>query len=124
MDDFINLPDSILWQRALGYYAACDWFMVHEALEELWKRTHGEKAEFYQALLQAAVSLYHWGNGNFSGGRQLAKSAVERMAALPETMQGIDLKGYRQAYTAAVAPLLAGGPVKPLDPSMAPPLQE
>ena len=86
--EFMSLPDSLLWRRALKLYEQRDWFMVHEALEVLWKRSTGRDAEFYQALLQAAVSLYHFGNGNFAGARQLAKSAISRFADLPGQRPG------------------------------------
>ncbi|MBZ0134957.1 MAG: DUF309 domain-containing protein [Planctomycetes bacterium] len=119
--EFMSLPDSLLWRRALKLYEQRDWFMVHEALEVLWKRSTGRDAEFYQALLQAAVSLYHFGNGNFAGARQLAKSAISRFADLPATMHGVDLKGYLHKYEAVLSPVLNNAPdLKPLDPSSSP----
>ena len=122
--EFLSLPDSVLWQRALKLYEQRDWFMVHEALEVLWKRSEGQDAEFYQALLQAAVSLYHYGNANFRGARQLAKSAIARLSSLPHALHGVDLRTYRRAYEALLSPVLNHAPdLKPLDPSKAPPLR-
>ncbi|MCB9932121.1 MAG: DUF309 domain-containing protein [Planctomycetes bacterium] len=120
-EDLLNLPDSVLWQRALSLYAAHDWFMVHEVLEVLWKRCTGRDAEFYQAFLQAAVSLYHYANANFSGARQLAKSAISRLADLPAKYHGVDVKDYLRQYEALVAPVLMNaGDLKPLRASDAP----
>ncbi|MCB9935554.1 MAG: DUF309 domain-containing protein [Planctomycetes bacterium] len=120
-EDLLNLPDSVLWQRALSLYAAHDWFMVHEVLEVLWKRCTGRDAEFYQAFLQAAVSLYHYANANFSGARQLAKSAISRMADLPGEYHGVDVKDYLRQYEALMAPVLMNaGDLKPLNASDAP----
>jgi len=119
--EFINLPDTVLWQRALSLYAAHDWFMVHEVLEVLWKRSNGRDAEFYQAFLQAAVSLYHYANANFSGARQLAKSATSRLADLPGEYHGVDVKDYLRRYEALMAPVLMNASdLKPLDASDAP----
>jgi len=122
--EFISLPDNVLWQRALGYYACHDWFMVHEALEVLWKRSSGRDAEFYQALLQAAVSLYHYGNGNFSGARQLAKSAISRLAGFTPVFHGIDVKGFQEQFAALLDPVLSNAHgLRPLDASTAPVIQ-
>lgn len=122
--DFMSLPDNVLWQRARKLYEQQDWYMVHEALEVLWKRSSGQDAEFYQAILQAAVSLYHYGNANFTGARQLAKSAISRLADLPPTMHSVDVKAYLNEYEALMSPLLNNAPdLRPLDPSRAPPLR-
>jgi len=120
-EDLLNQPDAVLWQRALQLYAAHDWFMEHEVLEILWKRSQGRDAEFYQAFLQAAVSLYHYANANFSGARQLAKSAISRLADLPGEYHGVDVKDYLRQYDALMAPLLMGASdLKPLNASDAP----
>jgi predicted metal-dependent hydrolase len=121
--EFLGLPDNVLWQRALKYYQQHDFFMVHEALEVLWKRSEGQDAEFYQAFLQAAVSLYHYGNANFSGARQLARSAISRLADLPDGFHGVDIKAYLNKYEALMSPvLLSGDDLKPLDCRQAPPI--
>jgi predicted metal-dependent hydrolase len=119
--EFINLPDTILWQRALNYYAAHDWYMVHEALEVLWNRSEGQDAEFYQAFLQAAVSLYHYGNANFSGARQLAKSAISRLADLPDVFHGVDVRGFLNQFEAVLSPVMNNVQnLRPLDASTSP----
>lgn len=120
-EDLLNLPDTVLWQRALQLYAAHDWFMVHEVLEVLWKRCTGRDAEFYQAFLQAAVSLYHYANANFSGARQLAKSAISRLADLPAEYHGVDVQDYLRQYEALMAPVLMNASdLRPLRASDAP----
>ena len=122
--DFIGLPDTVLWQRALKFYRAHDWFMVHEVLEVLWKRSSGNDAEFYQAFLQAAVSLYHYANANFSGARTLAKSAISRFADLPAGFHGVDVHGFLNQFEALMSPIINGVQgLRPLDASMAPKIQ-
>jgi predicted metal-dependent hydrolase len=122
--EFLSLPDNVLWQRALKYYAVHDWFMVHEALEVLWNRSEGRDAEFFQALLQAAVSLYHYGNANFSGARQLAKSAISRLVDLGPVYHGVDLKGFLNQFEALMSPVMNNVQgLRPLDSSTAPKIQ-
>ncbi len=53
--------------RAYGEFNRGEWFDCHETLEELWLGTEGEMRAFYQGLLQIAVALHHWRNGNFKG---------------------------------------------------------
>lgn len=121
--EFMSLPDNVLWQRARKLYEQRDWFMVHEAFEVLWKRSEGQDAEFYQAILQAAVSLYHYGNANFAGAKQLAKSAISRLVDLPASMHGVDLKAFLNEYEALLSPVLNNAhDLRPLDPSRAPSL--
>lgn len=119
--EFLHLPDNVLWQRALKFYEQRDYFMVHEALEVLWKRNEGEAAEFYQAMLQAAVAIYHYGNANFRGARQLAVSAISRLTDLPEGYHGVDVKRYRDEFEALMSPILNKvETAKPLNPDDAP----
>jgi hypothetical protein len=44
-----------------------DFFEAHEVWEGLWLETSGPERRFYQGLIQAAVALYHFGNGNLRG---------------------------------------------------------
>jgi predicted metal-dependent hydrolase len=49
----------------------CDFFEAHEVWEELWADTQGEPRRFYQGLIQVAVCLHHFGNGNIRGAKKL-----------------------------------------------------
>lgn len=119
--NFHDLSDDALWQLALELYATRDYFMVHEALEVLWKRHEGDAGEFYQALLQAAVAIYHFGNANFRGARQLAVSAISRLSDLPEAFHGVDVLRYRNDLEALMSPLLNRvEDVRPIYPDDAP----
>jgi hypothetical protein len=81
--------------------------MAHELLEQLWKRHPGtDDARLYQGLLQAAVCFYHYGNGNFSGARILARSAIELLAPLPPDAHGLMLGEFREAFAATVEAVL------------------
>ena len=46
-----------------------DYFEAHEVWEDLWHDTAGPDRRFYQGLIQAAVAVYHAGNGNARGAR-------------------------------------------------------
>ncbi|MMZ63907.1 hypothetical protein D3C76_276870 [compost metagenome] len=66
-----------------------DYFECHEVLEELWLKL--DKEPLYKGLLQVAVGLYHFRNGNVTGGRKMLRSACQRLALYPHDSLGIDL---------------------------------
>ncbi|GIP53178.1 DUF309 domain-containing protein [Paenibacillus vini] len=66
-----------------------DYFECHEVLEELWLKL--DREPLYKGLLQVAVGLYHFRNGNVTGGRKMLRSATERLAPYPADALGIDL---------------------------------
>ena len=49
--------------------------MKHDIWEELWADYRGPSREFYQGLIQVAVALHHFGNGNIRGARKLYASS-------------------------------------------------
>lgn len=66
-----------------------DYFECHEVLEELWLE-EGRNL-LLQGLLQVAVGLYHYRNGNVSGAIKLFAAAVDKLAGYPADALGIDL---------------------------------
>lgn len=55
----------------IEHFNACDFFEAHEVWEELWADTQGPSRRFYQGLIQVAVCLHHFGNGNIRGAKKL-----------------------------------------------------
>lgn len=66
-----------------------DYFECHEVLEELWLKR--DRDPLYKALLQVAVGLYHFRNGNVRGGRIMLKQSSEVLGRYPADTLGIDL---------------------------------
>ena len=60
-----------LYLQGIEHFNACDYYESHEVWEELWTEYRGPSRKFYQGLIQAAVALYHFGNGNIRGARKL-----------------------------------------------------
>lgn len=61
---------------AIRQFNGRDWYDCHETLEELWLGETGEVRNFLQGVLQIAVSLHHWRNGNHGGAVSLLESGV------------------------------------------------
>ncbi len=68
-----------------------DFFEAHEVWEDLWHETAGEDRRFYQALIQAAVALCHFGNGNLRGATKLFRSARDYMQRYAPQHMGLDV---------------------------------
>ncbi|MFD1776287.1 DUF309 domain-containing protein [Paenibacillus rhizophilus] len=66
-----------------------DFFECHEVLEELWLSK--ERDPLYKALLQVAVGLYHFRNGNVRGALIMLEGAAARLRHYPDTTLGIHL---------------------------------
>ena len=85
-----------------------DFFEAHEVWEDLWMETSGHDKKFYQGLIQAAVSLCHFCNGNVRGARKLFLSGREYMERYGERLYGLDIKAFWQAMERCYSGLLAG----------------
>lgn len=68
-----------------------EFFECHEVLEELWGGTVGPSKKFYQGLIQAAVALFHFGNGNLGGAKKVYLSSLKYLEAYPSPCEGMDL---------------------------------
>ncbi len=66
-----------------------DYFECHEVMEELWLEEG--RNPLYQGLLQVAVGLYHFRNGNLGGAIKLMTAALEKLGPHPKAELGIDL---------------------------------
>jgi len=69
-----------------------EFFECHDVFEELWTDTHGEERRFLQGLIQSAVGLYHFGNGNLGGARKMYHAAVEKLRPYAPEYWGLNLR--------------------------------
>ena len=107
-------PSGALLQ-ALGEFNRGDWFECHETLEELWVGEEGECRDFYQGLLQLAVALHHWRNGNFGGALHLLESGARYLRRVSPVCQRIDLAELVPAADRLREALAALGPERMAD---------
>jgi predicted metal-dependent hydrolase len=73
------------------YFNECDFFEAHEVWEELWADYQGPSRRFYQGLIQVAVCLHHFGNGNTRGAKKLFHSARGYLADYQPVHEGVDV---------------------------------
>jgi predicted metal-dependent hydrolase len=84
-----------------------DYFEAHEVWEQLWMECGGPEKRFYQGLIQAAVCLCHFCNGNVRGAVKLYHSARDYMNRFGSPFMGVDVEGFWRDMAACCAELLA-----------------
>ena len=87
-------PYHPLYLRGIEYFNECDFFEAHEVWEELWADTRGESRRFYQGMIQAAVALHHFGNGNIGGARKVYKSCRTYLDQYAPEYSGLPLETF------------------------------
>ena len=89
------------------FFNAGDFFEAHEAWEALWMDTAGPDKPFYQGLIQAAVGLCHFCNGNVRGAVKLYHSSRAYMDRFASPHLGLDTTAFWKQMEQCFAALLA-----------------
>jgi len=76
----------------IKYFNECEFFEAHEVWEELWVDIEGPTRKFYQGLIQVAVCLHHFGNGNIRGANKLYHSSCNYLQAYLPIHEGLDVE--------------------------------
>ena len=66
-------------------------FEAHEVWEDLWHDEQGPSRRYYQGLIQVAVCLHHFRNGNTRGARKLYHSSRGYLEAYRPQHRGLDV---------------------------------
>jgi predicted metal-dependent hydrolase len=91
----------------IQFFNQRDFIEAHEVWEDLWADTPGPERRFFQGLIQAAVALYHFGNGNVRGARKLFLTSQAYMRPFGDTHQGLDCKQFWEHMSRCFAEVLA-----------------
>jgi predicted metal-dependent hydrolase len=92
-----------LYLQGVAYFNACEFFEAHEVWEDLWKSYSGELRLFYKGLIQAAVALHHFGNGNIRGARKVYRSSRGYLSEYRPICVGLNLEEFLQKFDACFA---------------------
>jgi predicted metal-dependent hydrolase len=101
MSDEAEYPPRYL--EGIEHFNACDFYESHEIWEALWADYQGPSRKFYQGLIQAAVALHHFGNGNIRGARKVYNSSRNYLAKYAPLCCGLDLKKFLAEFDACFA---------------------
>jgi hypothetical protein len=82
-------PGQLL--QGIREFNSREWFECHETVEDLWIGSEGEVRDFYQGIIQIAVALHHWRNGNFGGAVSLLKGGAGYLGHVAGACQWVDV---------------------------------
>ncbi len=103
--DPVEYDDRFL--KGVGYFNECDFFEAHDAWEELWADYQGPARKFYQGLIQVAVCLHHFGNGNIRGAKKLYFGCRGYLDEYLPFYEGVDLERLLSQLEKCCAEILA-----------------
>lgn len=84
-----------------------EFFEAHEVWEDLWNECCDTDRRFYQALIQAAVALHHFGNGNLRGAAKLYGTAKAYMDRYGSPYLGLDCEAFWKQMATCFTPVHA-----------------
>ena len=96
-----------LYLQGIAYFNACEFFEAHEVWEDLWKNYSGDLRLFYKGLIQAAVALHHFGNGNIRGARKLYHSSRAYLEPYGPVFQGLSVPAFLEQFERCFVDVLA-----------------
>lgn len=112
-----------LYLAGIRHFNECDFFEAHETWEELWTEYRGPARRYYQGLIQAAVALHHFGNGNIRGAKKVYLTSRTYLEDYRPAYEGLDLEAFLAQYERCFAPVLASSEEFPridIDPELIP----
>jgi predicted metal-dependent hydrolase len=83
-----------------------DFFEAHEVWEDLWADAAGMERRYYQGLIQAAVGLCHFANGNLRGAVKLYRSSKDYMDRCGSPFLGLDATAFWEQMARCFADVL------------------
>ena len=125
MTDELTDPETYdpLYLSGIDKFNECDYYESHEVWEELWTDYRCPSRKFYQGLIQAAVALYHFGNGNIRGARKLHGSVHGYLEAYAPYHLGLHVSRFLESFDACLKEVAARTedyPTIELDPELLP----
>jgi predicted metal-dependent hydrolase len=118
-----NYPEAYL--KGIQCFNVGQYFECHELLESLWLETGGVQEIFYQALIQAAVAIYHLEGNNLWGALSLYEAALDKFSKIPNTYMGLSVRGFERNLKKFFQPYLSlkkGDPIH-IEPACIPKIQ-
>jgi len=88
----VKLQDDPRFLKGVEYFNDCEFFEAHDAWEEVWTEYQGPSRDFYKGLIQMAVCLHHFGNGNARGAIKLYHSSSKYLQPYLPLHAGVNLQ--------------------------------
>jgi predicted metal-dependent hydrolase len=96
---------AIDWQQpelaeGLRCYRSRQFFLAHEHWEDVWRACEGNERLFLQALIQVAVAMHHFSQGNRAGAASLLRRSLGRLELFPADFAGVEVGRLRESMRA------------------------
>ncbi|MEJ7591597.1 MAG: DUF309 domain-containing protein [Planctomycetaceae bacterium] len=78
--------------EGISLFNAGEFFACHDVLEDFWGELTCPEKPFFQGLIQAAVALFHFEEGNLGGARRMASSCRVYLSPFAPSCGGIDVE--------------------------------
>ncbi len=78
--------------EGIRLFNAGEYFACHDVLEDFWSELTCPEKPFFQGLIQTAVALFHFEEGNLGGARRMSISARGYMSSFAPSLGGIDVE--------------------------------
>lgn len=98
--------ERALYHKGIQLFNEHDFFEAHETWEEVWNMASGEKARFYQGIIQIAVTLEHMCRNNPRGVKKVWRTMVSKFADLPDVYMGINITELLVELHPVIEPIL------------------
>lgn len=95
------------YEEGVALFNRGEYFDAHEVWEELWMDCPAADRRFYQALIQAAVAVYHFGRDNYAGAARLFRSGRRYMEPYRPVHRGLDVDKFWSGMESHLAPALS-----------------
>jgi predicted metal-dependent hydrolase len=70
-----------------------EYFACHDVLEDFWTEQTGPEKNLFQGLIQTAVAMFHFEEGNLGGARRMSLSSRVYLSPFTPETAGIDVEG-------------------------------
>ncbi len=78
--------------EGIRLFNAREFFECHDVLEDFWCELTCPERPFFQGLIQAAVALFHFEEGNLGGARRMSVSSRAYMSPFTPVQGGINVE--------------------------------
>ncbi len=107
-EDFSPERTAEALREGLALFDAGHYHDAHEAFERGWLANEGGDADFFKGLIQAAICLHHYAEGNLEGARKLYAGHRRLLAPYLPAHRGVDLTGLLAEMQRALGPAARG----------------
>ena len=98
----------------LQLFNSAQFFAAHEMLEYVWRVAPRAERKFLQGLIQVAVALHHYRNGNLAGASSVLRRGARNLGAYPDGFHGVALAPLRRSLEDWQLAIDKGSSVPPL----------